>query len=95
LMLFGTHDVREEPHWYLGVLATHTAHRGHGIGMDLLRENLRMVDETGLPAYLESSNPVNDDRYRDVGFEPIGGFDLPDTEAGPGPHVTTMWRDPR
>jgi len=38
---------------------------------------------------------VNDDRYRGVGFEPIGGFDLPDTEAGPGPHVTTMWRDPR
>ena len=95
LMLFGAHDVREEPHWYLGVLATHTAHRGHGTGMAVLAENLRMVDEAGLPSYLESSNPVNDARYRAVGFEPIGGFDLPDTPEGPGPHVTTMWRDPR
>jgi len=95
LMLFGTHDVRDEPHWYLGVLATHTAHRRHGTGMAVLAENLRMVDEAGLPAYLESSNPVNDVRYRAVGFEPIGGFDLPDTVDGPGPHVTTMWRDPR
>ena len=95
LALFGTHDVRDEPHWYLGVLATHTAHRGQRIGMDVLRENLRMVDEAGLPAYLESSNPVNDARYRAVGFEPIGGFDLPATVEGPGPHVTTMWRDAR
>jgi len=96
LALFGTHGVRDdEPHWYLGVLATHTAHRGQRIGMDVLRENLRMVDEAGLPAYLESSNPVNDARYRAVGFEPIGGFDLPATVEGPGPHVTTMWRDAR
>jgi GNAT superfamily N-acetyltransferase len=91
LMLFGAHAVRDdEPHWYLGVLATHTAHQGHGIGMAVLRENLLMVDEAGLPAYLESSNPVNDDRYRGVGFEAVGGFDLPD-----GPHVTTMWREAR
>lgn len=92
---FGAQLAECPPHWHLSVLATHQAHRGHGTGMGLLAEQLLVLDGLGIPASLESSNPVNDARYQSVGFEPIGGFDLPDTEAGPGPHVTTMWRDAR
>jgi hypothetical protein len=44
-----------------------------------------------MPAYLESTNPANDERYKGVGFEPIGEFSYP----GGGPVVTTMWRPAR
>jgi GNAT superfamily N-acetyltransferase len=77
-------------HYYLGLLGTHTEHRGAGIGMHLLRENLVRLDDLGLPAYLESTNPANLERYEGVGFAVYEVFDLPDG----GPTVTTMWRDP-
>jgi GNAT superfamily N-acetyltransferase len=81
---------RHTPHYYLSILGTHPAHRGQGIGMSLLADNLRRVDEEGLPAYLESSNPANDRRYEGVGFERVGEFSTPD-----GTHtVSTMWRPP-
>lgn len=80
------HDV---PHQYLSLLATHPAHRGHGIGQRLLAENLARWDAAGLPAYLESTNPVNDHRYARAGFRPVGGFRSV-IDAAP---VTTMWRD--
>jgi GNAT superfamily N-acetyltransferase len=80
-----------EPHYYLTLLATHPAYRGKGIGMRLLGHVLEMIDAEHMPAYLESTNPANDDRYRGVGFEPIGSFSYP----GKGPIVTTMWRPAR
>jgi ribosomal protein S18 acetylase RimI-like enzyme len=81
----------DEDHFYLSLLGTHPDHRGQGIGMRLLAENLARIDEAGLPAYLESSNPANLDRYESVGFETCGEFTLPDG----GPTVTTMWRERR
>jgi GNAT superfamily N-acetyltransferase len=95
LMRFEANHPQDEPHWYLSILATHTAHRGHGLGMGLLAENLLVLDAAGIPAYLESSNPANDERYRRQGFEVVGGFEMPDGPDGAGPHVTTMWRTPR
>ena len=77
-----------EPHYYLSLLGTHPAHRGHGIGMQLLADNLAVIDRAGAPAYLESSNPANDQRYESLGFRPYGRFSLPDD----GPVVSTMWR---
>src|ERR1700710_134190 len=59
------HDV---PHAYLGLLATHPDHRGHGIAQQLLAENLKDLDARGIPAYLESTNPANDHRYERAGF---------------------------
>jgi GNAT superfamily N-acetyltransferase len=82
---------REEPHYYLSLLATHPDHRGHGIGMGLLARNLERIDAEHLPAYLESTNPANNGRYASVGFEPHGEFSYP----GDGPLVTTMWRPAR
>ena len=80
-----------EPHYYLSLFGTDPRHRGHGYGMALLAENLSRVDEVGAAAYLESTNAANLDRYRSVGFEVSGSFELPDD----GPVVTKMWRDPQ
>ncbi|MHB1209247.1 MAG: GNAT family N-acetyltransferase [Acidimicrobiales bacterium] len=76
-----------EPHYYLSLLATHEHYRGHGSGMALLRENLARIDVLGAPAYLESTNSANNERYRSVGFRPHGSFAVPS-----GHVVTTMWR---
>jgi hypothetical protein len=51
--------------------------------MGLLAETLTRIDA---PAYLESTNPVNIERYRSVGFEPRDEIIM----AG-GQVVTTMW----
>ncbi len=79
-----------EPHFYLTLLATHGDHRGRGLGMGLLRENLARLDDLGVPAYLESSNPANDKRYAGVGFIPRDTIIL-----ATGHPVTTMWRPAR
>jgi hypothetical protein len=59
--------------------------------MALLADNLARVDELGFPVYLESSNPVNDQRYERLGFVRVGEFSAP----GGGPTVGCMWREPR
>jgi GNAT superfamily N-acetyltransferase len=83
-----SHDV---PHAYLSLLATHPERRGHGLGMGLLADDLRRIDELHLPAWLESTNPANDRRYESVGFEPGGQFRTIDDERV----ITTMWRPAR
>jgi GNAT superfamily N-acetyltransferase len=82
---------QEREHFYLSLLGTHPDHRGGGIGMGLLAECLRQIDEKGMPAFLESSNPANDRRYEGLGFAPCGEFELGEE----GPRVTQMWREPR
>jgi len=76
-------------HAYLSLLATHPDHRGRGIGQALLAENLAVWDASGVPAYLESTNPANDHRYERAGFRRMGGFHA----VRDGAPVTTMWRD--
>jgi GNAT superfamily N-acetyltransferase len=79
----------EKPHYYLSLLGTADSHRGRGVGMALLREDLRRIDDEGAPAYLESSNPANDRRYEAVGFHRIGAFSTPDGART----VSAMWRE--
>jgi GNAT superfamily N-acetyltransferase len=81
----------DAPHYYLGIVATHDDHRGHGLAERLLAENLQQIDAEHMPAYLESSNPRNLNRYMRLGFEPIGEIEIPDGR----PAVTTMWRPER
>jgi GNAT superfamily N-acetyltransferase len=81
----------DRPHYYLSLLATHPDHRGQGLGMGLLAENLARIDAEGAAAYLESTNPANHRRYEALGFTRFAEFDL----AEDGPPVTQMWRDPR
>ena len=91
LARFDAAHPRDLPHYYLSIVATHDDYRGHGIGEAMLAENLKLVDAEHMPAYLESSNPLNVKRYMRLGFEPIGEIFVPDGR----PAITTMWRSER
>lgn len=91
LQRFAEAHPRHEPHYYLSLLATAGEHRGRGLGVALLAENLARIDSEARAAYLESSNPANDHRYEALGFVPIATFQAP----GGGPSVTGMWRAPQ
>jgi GNAT superfamily N-acetyltransferase len=81
---------KDEPHYYLSLLATNPDYSGRGLGMGLLADGLARIDAEGAPAFLESSNPVNTPRYELLGFAVCGEFELSED----GPNVTQMWREP-
>ena len=87
--LFESHHPQDPPHYYLSLLSTHPDHGGKGLGMALLKENLAAIDKEDMPAYLESSNPVNNKRYESVGFKTICTYQV----ANNGPEVSGMWRE--
>ena len=87
--LFEDKHPRDEPHFYLSLLATDPQQRGRGYGLRLLAAILAAIDAAGVPAYLEARNPANVPLYERYGFRVAGGFDLPDG----GPRVHTMWRE--
>jgi ribosomal protein S18 acetylase RimI-like enzyme len=89
LDLFEQAHPRGVPHFYLSLLGTSAEHRGRGHGLALLAENLRQIDATQMPAYLEASNIANVPLYERYGFVVNDSFQLP---SG-GPEVITMWRD--
>jgi len=76
--------------FHLTILATHASHRGKGLGMALLAETLTRIDSLGAAAYLESTNPANNERYRRAGFESRAEIAM-----ASGRVVTTMWRPAR
>ena len=85
LEVFGRFEAahpHDEPHYYLSLFATRPESRGRGIGMALLRADLEAFDVEGVPTYLESSNPANDERYAGVGYRALGSFEHPSTGAG-------------
>jgi len=79
-----------EPHWYLAMIGVDPLQQGRGWGSAILKESLRRVDESGVMAYLESSNPKNVPLYERFGFEVIG-------HVAPGdfPGIYPMIRQPR
>jgi len=62
----------EAPCWHLAFIAVDPARQGKGVGALLLQEGLRQCDHDGMPAYLESTNPMNLSLYRRFGFEQMG-----------------------
>lgn len=69
---------RDEEHYYLSLLGVHPDHRGEGLGMALVADNLAYMDAEGIPAYLESTNPAaNRHRYERAGFAYTGEFATP------------------
>jgi GNAT superfamily N-acetyltransferase len=78
------------PHWYLPWLGVNRALQGGGLGFELLKRCLEMVDENHLPAYLETPNP------RTVSFYERQGFQITAVaQAGTCPPLTLMLRDAR
>jgi GNAT superfamily N-acetyltransferase len=78
------------PHYYLSLWGTHRDSAGRGLGAALIEQCLAEIDEQHMPAYLESTNPVNVPRYEALGFAAVGGFSAPH-----GPAITSMWREAR
>ncbi len=92
---FGTLDQMEHAHptyrhWYLPWFGVHASRQGHGLGGDLLRRCLAVVDADHLPAYLESPNPRNLTFYSRHGFELTG-----ESQAGDAPPIYSMLRAAR
>ena len=79
-----------EEHWYLPLIAADPAKTGRGLGAALMKHALSIVDQAGLPAYLESSNPRNISLYERHGFEIMG-----EIQVGTSPVMTPMYRAAR
>ncbi len=80
-----------DTHFYLFTLGTHAENQSQGLGGQVMEPVLRTCDAERIPAYLESSNPLNIPFYERYGFVLRGEISL--TEDGPT--VYPMWRDPR
>jgi GNAT superfamily N-acetyltransferase len=78
------------PHWYLPWFAVDTALQGRGLGSQLMKPCLELVDGTHLPAYLETPNPRTIPFYQRHGFEVTG-----EAQAGTCPPITFMLRAAR
>ena len=91
-LLFEVDGLRpREPHWYLATLGTEPARQGHGVGSGLLRSMMDRIDESGHPAYLESSKERNVPFYARFGFEVVEELH---SKVG-SPPIWRMWREPR
>jgi ribosomal protein S18 acetylase RimI-like enzyme len=74
-------------HWYLPWFAVDTALQGRGLGSQLMKPCLQIIDATHLPAYLETPNPRTIPFYQRHGFEVTG-----EAQAGTCPPITFMLR---
>jgi GNAT superfamily N-acetyltransferase len=79
-----------EPHWYLPWLGVDSPHRGAGLGGQLLKRCLEVIDADHLPAYLDTPNP------RTIPFYESHGFEVTTVaQAGDCPPVTSLLRPAR
>jgi GNAT superfamily N-acetyltransferase len=76
-------------HWYLPWFGVDSALQGQGLGSELMRPSLELVDRDHLPAYLDSTNPRNISFYQRQGFSVTGEW-----RAGASPPIISMLRDP-
>ena len=75
------------PHWYLPWLAVDAPRRASGLGGQLLKRCLAVVDDDCLPAYLETPSP------RTIPFYKRHGFEITNVaQAGSCPPITSMLR---
>ncbi len=78
------------PLWYLPWFGTDCHRQGEGMGSQLMRGCLAIVDRDHLPAYLDSTNPRNVPFYERNGFEVAA-----ESQAGSSPPIISMLRDAR
>jgi predicted N-acetyltransferase YhbS len=69
--IWGKNDPKK-PHWHLDPLTVKTEMQGQGIGTKLLTHFCKIVDESGLPAYLETDQTRNVRLYERFGFTVTG-----------------------
>jgi GNAT superfamily N-acetyltransferase len=63
------HDLLpHEPHWYLGILATHPDHSGQGLGRIAMSGGLDLARRDGLTSCLETVTDVNVGIYAGYGW---------------------------
>jgi predicted N-acetyltransferase YhbS len=77
--IWGKRDPKK-PHWHLDPLTVKPEMQGQGIGTKLLTHFCKIVDESGLPAYLETDQTRNVTLYERFGFAVTGEvpvFDVP------------------
>ncbi|MBF6606363.1 MAG: GNAT family N-acetyltransferase [Chloroflexi bacterium] len=78
------------PHWYLAWFGVDGAVQGRGLGGELMRHCLTVVDEDHLPVYLDTPNPRSISFYERYGFKVTG-----QAQAGACPPVVSMLRAAR
>ena len=74
-------------HWYLPWLGVDSALQGRGLGTQLMKPCLAIIDQGHLPAFLETPNPRNLSFYERHGFEVTAV-----SQDGTCPPVTSMLR---
>lgn len=87
--LMDSHRPRE-PHWYLETLSIAPEAQRKGYGSALLAPGLRLCDEQGMPAYLETQREANIPYYRRFGWELTDEISIDDS-----PPLWAMWREAR
>ena len=88
--LFARHHPKD-PHYYLQFIGCRQRDQGKGVGAALLKQGLKICDQEGMPAYLESSNILNVPLYQRHGFEVIHEQAV----VPNGPKAWFMWREAR
>jgi ribosomal protein S18 acetylase RimI-like enzyme len=79
-----------EPHWYLPLIGVDPAQQGRGYGSALLEHALCIIDEQGMPAYLEATTERNRALYERYDFEVVG-----EIQHGSSPTMWPMYRTAR
>jgi GNAT superfamily N-acetyltransferase len=57
-----------QPHWYLGILATHPDQAGQGLGRLVMAGGLELARRDGVPSCLETATAVNVGIYERYGW---------------------------
>ena len=78
-----------EPHWYLGVLASHPDHQRYGLATAVAAPVLAAADRAGLGVVLETASTMNVSYYTRRGFAVIAEAAVLD-----GPDLFIMRREP-
>lgn len=77
-------------HHYLSFVAVAPQFQGMGLGSAMMEATLKAIDASGLPAYLENSNPKNTRLYERCGF--VTQKNIAPKAAPP---LLAMWRHAR
>lgn len=80
---------RDEPHWYLPLVAVDPRWHGGGLGSALMKHAVQRCDAEGLMAYLEATSERNLALYERYGFEVVAHI-----QAGSSPTAYGMLRRP-